>query len=511
MKSLNLLVFLFVLKLASSNELNPGLRVAVSNDALTKVQEHYLPSIISKLKEIPIQDIHFAEHIDFVGNVSLDLTEMKLSIEDISPEQLTVTFNSEEKLILINLKSTSAKIQFHYALKSGFYNKDSNGTIKISNLGLEIPTTTYMLENRLNPKKFGPGLKIKDIVLSDFDIDIEFQDLGGLEKIIKFFIGNLSGVIKQIVEAVYKTQIIEGVNSAIEMGLGSIGLVQPIPGTDLTVDYSITEEPQLLMDSLEMSFTAQIWVSGRRSNSTGSELPHTDAKTGATVYLNHNLLDDLLYGLYKEELLNATIYYETLMDPKTKTSRLNTTTFNTYLIQMKKYYKDELPCDLKCGANSIPVIGITEGEVKTGLEMDCTLIVRVNSTYNESAFSGIFGLSGDADFKVEKGVLLGKLKDLSLDKAQIYQTNIGEIPTATLKFIFNLLEPVIISQINSAYLKEGIKLPTIGDISLEGTNAEMHKGYAKAHVDPVFTKTEISESNSEVVQEEVKEELNFLS
>jgi len=263
-------------------------------------------------------------------------------------------------------------------------------------------------------------------------------------------------------------------------------LVGRLPG-EINVDYSLIQPPQIINNSLEVSFNATLFSDGNifAANST-SAIPHVTAfSKQIEILLNQYVIDSLLTSLQNTNKLN--FYINGTLINSTGPLSLNTGSIGLFISGLSDKYGNNKTMDLQCNSTKVPSISLQNNKASGMFYPECDFIVNVNSTYSETAFTVDLGLNGDVKLYLQKGYLKGEIINLSIASLKVVKTAIGTIDENKLKNFFNFAFGIGLPIINSLVFKDnGIMLPSIQGISFKDTDLSIKSGYIQLDMNPLF-------------------------
>lgn len=195
------LTIFLALSALTKAELQPGLRLAIKDSALKSFLDYFVPKILKNFTTVPLNDTEISTNLDYVGDIKISFTNLRLEISAIKPEQINVLFHDNNTLsVFVNEMGSS--IEFEYAFESKYYNSKGHGNAGFSNLSFILQNNLFALENQYsktayNHTALGPGTNIKKFVLTSLNVDVKFDNDLPLERFIVFLVDNINQIFKK--------------------------------------------------------------------------------------------------------------------------------------------------------------------------------------------------------------------------------------------------------------------------------------------------------------------------
>lgn len=435
------LIFCDNLKLAE----NPGMRLSISNKAFQMIEEHLLPTYINGIP-FPLSNFTFAQKVDFIGNIVLNITENHMTFDGLAKEGVQVRF-SEPNLAMVSVKNVSAFVDFKYLFNSGFYSSSGTGNMTLSELNFTMTNNLISIPNKHDPSKIGPGIEITDLKIESFKLEIKFSNQGNLEKIIQNFVYNLQVALKIMFEKDLMKVLAPQLNNIMKSYLENITLTQEIIKGKIAIDFSLEENPRVSGDYIQISFNSTISGPGIKDTYVGIPKKIDDI-IGSTDLLNARIneyvFNSLFFTLHKEGYIKGMLYSEAL--------GLTTTYFAPAVPSLITTYGIGKPIDLACVSNKEPSLTFTENIITADIFLDIAVIVRADSTKNETAFITDTSIHSNVNFSISDGKISAELKTIEIKDIKIKESKVSVDPQ-TIKSTFDLVAPAFKGIINAGIKK----------------------------------------------------------
>jgi hypothetical protein len=469
---------------------SPSLRFSVSQAGVDSLESEFFPVFLTGEK-IKLDDIIIKQHLDFLGTIRLNITDSQFLIDGFKGENVKILFN-ERNTVQIYFNNLTGNINFNYSFKSGFYENNSPGFVNVSNISIEIQTDLLSQPNFYEPTKLSPKVNITNFQSDIGGVDVNFKNLGNLEKIIKYLIDNVQEAFIKLIKE--KLSLSSGnINKLINEKLAKIKLEDEVPQTNLTIGYTLSSDPQVLNKNLEFSLNTTIIDKNTNETYSGQPYPIPHAMSNSsellTTYINENVVESGLFILYKENKTNYFINSQNI-------STLTTLTLGFVIPELYEHYKDTKKVDINLNAEKMPQISFQENLTLIELDYLTDFIVHVNDTLNppqvETAFKADLKMNINFTILMHGGVLKAKLNEIKINKFNVTNSNIGPIDDKNLPdklngFLNGFLQ-VISNKIDEVLGK--FKIPEFRGISFNQTEMMIHPGYLEVSTTPHVNKNQ---------------------
>jgi hypothetical protein len=484
----------------------PGIKFAFSQIGIKSLEGQLIPAILKSNSSF-LPPIIIKQHVDFLGTIQLNITDIEFKLDPFNETNLEITF-VEKQTILTNLNNLSGKIKFNWVFMSGFYDNVSPGYVLISNMTLKLNSTLFAQPNLLDATKLSPGLNFTCVEVGTLNIDINFTNMGRIEQLIRYLIDNLQQNFIQLIKEKLVGNLPD-ININLNKALASIPLHYDIPKTNFTLDLTLAEEPEIHKEILEINLNSSIKCKEHNETYQGPSypIPHPQ-NTSATLdaYVNEFVVDSLLFLLFKE---NLTTFY---IKADNYSSFLNTFTLGLIIPELSMHYKSTNNVDLNLKAKNPPDIKFAENLTEIYLDFLTDFIVRLNETANETiketAFTADMGLKLNMTVDMQQGLAHVNMNEIKITNFSIVNSNIGPIQDQDLPDKLNGFIGGILGVIQTAIdsLVSKFNLPSFMGISLNQTDFSTHDGFIKLGITPIF----VNSTKNYDIKYEARNELKFL-
>ncbi len=454
----------------------PGLRLSLSDGSLSS-QGGLIPSFFNN-KSIPLGHHSFDKHIDFLGTVHFNITSSSLRLSNIDQEKLNITMSKPSNIALM-MSNLNGTIDFNYTFHSNFYDNEGPGVVRLSNIVLNANVRLFSQKSNASSSlgMLAPGIEIVNFTLVSADMDIDFGNMGDLEKIVKYLVDTLSQAFFDLIKNQSSEQIAE-FNTSANQFLSNLSLIQSIPNTPLKVKYPLKNSPWVKDHYLSLDFDVEVYGDDFRYSGKHYELPTPSEKEILTEgYLNQFFLESLLYSLYRVNKTNVFLPSELL-------GGLTTNTLSYAIPPLAKHYNESRPVDINLTAIDYIYLTLDDNTTELKLDYKADFIVRASDLVNETAFTADVNGKAEAKIGMHNGGLFFIIESIKVKEFKVTHSNIGEIKDDYIATVLNTLlyGSIGIAQKQIDEFIEKIKLPTF----FNKTNVVSHDGYMKLDITPVF-------------------------
>lgn len=468
-----------------------GLIVYLSEYGIKQVQKDLIPVIFNNYPIHLPSPGAFEQTIDFIGKLKLNISDLTLTFDNISENQLNIEFIEGSNLINATISDISGSLNFTYNFESGFYNNKANGTIKINGMSAEISSLLCTVNNTRNPGKLGPNIRITSLIIPKSpSLSIDFDAPGRLEMLIKFFFDLVSNSISQSIKDNITKEKVENFNRNITSFMANLELENTYQ--NITLDYSLNYAPTIKNKTIEISFDANITAENNYTYS-GQKYNISHKYYGeAPIYglLNQYLLDGIFDVLQNQNKLNGFVPSELVQSDYFK---LNVEGISKFFTNISKFYNMSDKVDLNISSLSPPLLNFKDEKLKGQFNFTLDFLVRKNDTISsESATKVNFIIDADLGFTIKIAKLEIKIRTITFTEAKVMSSNIGDIDTEKLKSNLNLNINIILFIYSTFKYDFGIFLPRIPGISLNQTSVIPHENYLEFGIIPAPEKVELN-------------------
>lgn len=475
----HIILLIISLKYILSEEASPSIRAAITQQSLDLIKNNLIPSYLNDTV-IPLQDINTRQHLDFIGTIKLNLTDNKLKLDKVREDQIEIELK-DNSTINLNLKDLEGVIDFNYTFISGFADRKGTGNVSISEIQIVVSTRLFAHPNILEPNKLGPVLKIEKVDLVSAKIEINFNDLGNLEKLVQYVIVNTQNAFLALLKKELSGDLLTKIDQQIFNAMVNMPLYIDVPNTNLTIDYSLTESPQVIDNYLELSLNASIdsRVQGIVYEGPSNPVPRFPSGIDSIIlFINEYVFQSALYTLFKQNKLDVFLNSE-------KIALLTTSTLGIAIPELYEHYGASKPVDVRLDAKEYPIILFNINDTKLNASFISDFIVKVNDTDSEKALTLDLKVITDFDLFMNNGIIKIILNEIKLEQIVVLESLIGDVQADMLATSLNNLiysfKKVIETSINTELAK--IKIPNIAGISFDRSSFDSHEGYIQVKVE----------------------------
>ncbi|XP_070604829.1 bactericidal permeability-increasing protein-like isoform X2 [Erythrolamprus reginae] len=307
--------------------------------------------------------------------------------------------------------------------------------------------------------------------ISSVDINIS----GKWKWLYKLFENKVESAFKNVMERKICDIVRSSINSKLQSHLQSLPVTANIDHTS-DIDYSLVGPPVATNDCIDLDLKGEFFSSTHRSPAPFPPPPVSFpvdqdrmVQFGISTYF-FNTAGDVYY---KAEALNLWVLDE-MVPPEVKI-RLNTSSFQPFIPQLKKFYPN-LPMKLRVSPSSAPSLSITPETLLMTPSVDIqAFAILPNSSLAPLFLIGVTS-SVSANVDVNSTRIFGKLK-LGRLKFFLKHSDVGIFSVQLLESLINFLTASILIPQMNARLAEGIPLPLLDHLELSNPVLQAHQGF----------------------------------
>ena len=319
------------------------------------------------------------------------------------------------------------------------------------------------------------------------DVDISGDLIADILNLIKGLF--LDDVIKEARKA-GQDAARDALQDALDNILETFPLTQRIPETRMGIDYSLTSNPKVRSDHLELHIDGTLFnVDTGESHPAFKPAPmpcYSSAHRYVQFYLSDYVFNTGLEALHTSHFFEYTITSAIL--PDDFPIELDTNTFGELLPGLKEKYPESRPMQFAVATSEVPHLQLTHTAGTGSLSGTCHLLVlqEDGKTLDDVVTIHAKNLTFTIEARVDPPALYGNITYVHLEDLDYYNSTIGEVPVDDLLSFFNVLIDMALPEINEMILSEGLILPTIEGISFGNAELGFDPDYLEVGVTPIY-------------------------
>ena len=443
MKFVYLLIALTLLSLATSRitknqkalhktKGSVGIICAISHDTIENAQKRYLPPTLDIVKKIKVADQHQVME-GSVFNTYIDITNIHFNIDQVSSNNVKVTFGEKNSLTLEAIDIKASGDLYASTKNLGVTIGD---TVKIVVKDLDLTIVATLTWRKLKNGKMVPHAKVTDFK-ANLDFDFHFSS-SILDTIKGWLDSTIKAKVKDIVNNQLKDMVLPILNANIETSLESLPTIANLT-EKIFIDYSVIEEPKIAGQAIILALDGRVFQKGDPNDKPGfplgsSSLPQIrDAGKGVKLCISEYTLNTGLYSLFYSSLLKYDLttsdILESFPESKSLVSKIGLSPTNIFRNHLKDNYAgpdNKVVVIVDVAAQKLPVVSLKAGEFKLNPTIRIALSAKDKKTGKWETFAGF-----DAELEL---AARGTVKEGGALDAHINTLNITKFTTLINKF-----------------------------------------------------------------------------
>ncbi|KAM3923956.1 bactericidal permeability-increasing protein-like [Leptodactylus fuscus] len=462
-----------VVLLATTDAVNPGLVVRITQKGLDYAREQGMIVLRQKLSTIHLPDYSGSYDVGVLGDVKYNINSMVITNFQLPSSQVSLVPN-----IGLKLSIAGAYIEIHgkWGVHYLFISSDGDFDLKVLGISISVGLT-------LGSDGSGrPTISTSDCSAHISDMEVHFS--GGLDWLINLFDDAIASSLRDNMQNQICPLVVDAVTNQLEPVLRSLPVTSKIDDV-ASIDYSLTAPPIVAAESLDVQLKGEFFEQSHRSPPPFSPQP-------LSVPDDHSLM---VYFAVSDYLFNtAGFVYQSAgklifnvtddMIPKDFPVRLNTSSFGKMLPQISKLYPDML-MKLQISSSSAPSLAMKPGNVTISPVLD----FQAYAILPNSSLAPLFLLNMSADALAKVGVnssrIVGYL-ELSSIKIDLKHSDVGPFPVRILSYAVNYyISYILLPKVNEI-LKNGYPLPLLDHIQLSNLILKLNEHYLLLGADVTY-------------------------
>jgi len=446
---------LVCLVVIATADVNPGLRVTVSNAALTYLMHQILPSIVSQVKTVQIDDVEDSVGTP-IGKATVDITQIKLddfSIQDVN------TAVSDPNLITVTLTGISLSLEYHWHYKTWIASDGGDGTADTSDASATI--TVALLKN-------STGYLTPTVTSTVFDcgsLDVHLH--GGASWLYNILLKLFKGKMRDNINEQVSEQMGQTVQENIDNAMNSVPMIVNL-GKNISVTFAIADDPSVSNDRVIAGCQAESYVTDEgpgHSPFTCGEMPKTTitANPGPMAEL---LLDEYVVNTLSWAFINAGDAHKEIDEKNAPVAAKPLLVTGAYAVAAPGLVKDYglvTPIRLRFDVYQTPTVYMQPD----GFQMDTTALLSMDVNQDDNYTEVIvltLNLESNGTVSLDGNRLTAKI-DKTKTSSEVTKTTVGDVKIEGMQDLINFVVPFITDALN-LILAVGYPLPVVEGVKL---------------------------------------------
>jgi lipopolysaccharide-binding protein len=453
-KILYFTLFIYYTINSINNNLLPGVKLTLSQNALNYLKDVGMKILEQKLSTLSIPDLNGNEKSP-IGDIKWSLNSIKLTNIQIPQTSIHIVPNVGLQIFISNL-GIHLNLHWHYSEKSWPHIGDS-GTADIDSSGISASVELKIIEESQKPKVY---VVSSSVSISSLNIHLH----GGASWLYNFFINILHDKIKNSIQDALNRAIKENIENGLNKVLSTLPVEIKI-NNEVKLNYGMIGNPIFTSNYLSLGDLGEFYsiVSPQEcpiNICIPSKLPESVTKEMLQIFIDDFVPNSAGFVFWKLNHLSTIITDKNI--PSWSPIRLNTSSFEYLIPILYKNYPNKLLQIQLYATQSPKLIFSKQGSfinVIGKLDMDVIL--------NNGTIKPVFSLQGDISLAGEallnELLIIGNLTFLQVN-FKLSNSDIGPFDPAVLNNYLNLLfTKGIVPFVNNVLIK-GFPLPSVKGI-----------------------------------------------
>ncbi|XP_044153310.1 bactericidal permeability-increasing protein-like isoform X2 [Bufo gargarizans] len=424
---------------ATTDAVNPGLVVRITQDGLDYARQQGMIVLQQKLSTIHLPDYSGSYDVGVLGNVKYNINSMVITNFQLPNSQVTLLPN-----VGLKLSISGAYIEIHGNWRVRYLFISSDGDFELKVLGISISVGLSLGSDGSGR----PTISTSDCSAHISDMQVHFS--GGLDWLINLFDNVIASSLRDNLQNQICPLVADAVNTQLEPVLRSLPVTSKIDDV-AAIDYSLTGPPMVTADSLDVQLKGEFFEQSHRSPPPFSPQP-------MSIPDEHSLM---VYFAISDYLFNtAAFVYQSAgklifnvtddMIPRDFPVQLNTSSFGKLIPQISKMYPN-MPMKLKISSPVAPFLAMEPGNMTISPVLD----IQAYAILPNSSLAPLFLLNLSTNAVAKVGVnssrIVGYL-ELSSIKIDLKNSEVGPFPVGILNIAVNYyISHILLPKVNALH------------------------------------------------------------
>jgi len=476
-----LLMVSAVVMSAPSNSNKIGMKVAVSQGALTYMKDQMLPAAEAAALSASIPDMTEKTSVPVVGKVEVNIRNIKLNTLSIANS--TISLNSGN---LISVGITGLKLDislgWHYRESRWPHVSDSgHGKAKTSRSSGHVSIAVG------SDSTGRPTAKFASCQLDMSDLSISLS--GGASWLYNAIISLFHGKIVSSLESSICKALTGDIQSQLDDLLRSIPVQQPV-GDHLAIDYSLSDNNGIVITPEQFLIASSAGEFYPRNGQPGKApgqpvvMPDHVVDKHFQIFASNFSAESLGYASVIAGVAEMVVTKD--MAPAEAKDFFSTDFFSQYAPGIIDKFGSGKDVVLFLAVHQTPDVIFSQAngvDVKAGVEM--TVRAKNSAGAFEDAFTLLLSCDVDAVAKVNGTIISGELTDVSAT-ASLVQTHVGDVDVNGINDLVQFALSMALDTVNQM-LAKGTPLPSMQGLDFVNPTILYRDGYIIIATDIKFS------------------------
>eukprot|EP00033_Pygsuia_biforma_P000050 GCRY01000066.1.p1 GENE.GCRY01000066.1~~GCRY01000066.1.p1 ORF type:complete len:484 (-),score=113.49 GCRY01000066.1:147-1598(-) len=461
---------------------NGGVKLTISQNALTYVKNVGVSILQGELKSIKLPDIHQDAHSP-IGKVKVELSDMVMNSVSLSQNQVALTLVPGTNGISVSITNLAAELALHWHYKMhGFPHTSDSGSGHISVSSVNVALTLSISEKAGHPTA---SVSAASVHVGHLDIHLH----GGASWLYNFLIKEFSGHIKSAVESSLHSTIVNTVNSKVQAALATVPVDTQLDEYS-NINYKLTAVPQISSTYLDTMHLGEVYLNSHPTESplTPPPMPTVETKSMVEIFFSDYVANTAADVYYQSGIMEGHITQANL--PSWLPLTLNTTSWRFLVPELYKQYPDyAMKIDITAAKGprvsfdpkdaNVTAWGYFEIQVQDPTTENLTNAFVLEVTVH--LLADVFLVDGPNGQSIS-----GKLTRIAIDLALVKST-IGSFNPSVLETLLNgVIDAGILPLVNKK-IGNGFPIPAVSGIKFLNPHIDFGNGYVHVATDIQYT------------------------
>ena len=486
MKSINFKITLLTIItiipiLKCTNE--AGTKIGLKDELISNLIKWATPKALSYINNLTIPDVSTNVKIGGFLTLTINVKNIKKTIENFTPETLKINFE-EPDVIGLRANDIKGKGNFNVEIKGGVIYDSETVDLDINSISTEIEIEFFKREIE---GKIYPYFRF---ITFEINLDFDFELHGSsISQFINYIKPAIKGLLKNTLIEQIKTNVVKAVKEKIE----NLPLYIKINENGLALNYALLSIPKITNSSIEInSYGGLVNLNIKETLNPPFILPTNLPNFNETgkqlqIYISDYTINTALFTLLKSDLLKIHINPEII--PESSPIKLTTTNLKYIIVGIDEVYGDDKLCEVDFKVYNTSTVNFEKEVVKIILPTEIILNVRIDNKNNLSQAIKInTDFVFDINFQVnENANISANIHTMKLSNTKIVESNVPKASAILIEGEFNLLSFALKPILNNFIIKNlSFELPSFEGISFGNSTIFHNEHYVEIQISLIF-------------------------
>ena len=267
-------------------------------------------SIDSFNYSIPLNNFTTQQKIDFIGTYNFSLYNITLKLGPINNNTFRLNYLEDKNLLNLTIQNLNNSLYANYTFLSNFYQNNLTEIVfSLSNCSISIIHKLLNYKNRIDKNKYGPAIYFNQIIINNYNLDLNFYpEEGKLDELLKFIV------------TTFEDKLMFYLNDTLNNYFQSLNVIIKNYSKNNPLEYKFYNEPcsiikysqneAPLMDLNHLSFPLELQFNISNKTYEGNNTSIKDIENPNypfIILLNDYILNSIMFHLYDLNLTNFNV------------------------------------------------------------------------------------------------------------------------------------------------------------------------------------------------------------